>query len=122
MDRRVRSVVAMLDAQWRRNVTVNDLAREVGLGASRLEHLFKVHAKTTIRDFVRERRLHEAATHLATTEERISVISYSVGFGDVSNFNHAFKKRFGLSPRAYRDAMRNESDSSFHHEKAEDTK
>jgi AraC-like DNA-binding protein len=110
MDRRVKSVVALLDAQWRRNVCVSELAREVGLGASRLEHLFKAHAKTTIRDFVRERRLREAAELLATSEERISVISFGVGFGDVSNFNHAFKKHFGVSPRAYREAKRNTPD------------
>jgi AraC family transcriptional regulator of arabinose operon len=122
MDRRVRAVVTLLDAQWRRNFTVPTLAREVGLGASRLEHLFKAHAKTTIRDFVRERRLMEAASRLASTEERISVISFGVGFGDVSNFNHAFKKRFGLSPRAYREATRNDSDSRFHQEKPDDTK
>jgi AraC family transcriptional regulator len=24
------------------------------------------------------------------------------GFGDVSNFNHAFRAEFGFSPRAYR--------------------
>lgn len=107
MDRRVRSIVAWLDIEWREPVRVTELARQVGLGASRLEHLFKVHAKTSIRDFVRERRLLEAAERLAASEERISVISFGVGFGDVSNFNHAFKKRFGVSPREYRDAKRN---------------
>lgn len=122
MDRRVRSIVALLDEQWQRQICVTELAHQVGLGPSRLEHLFKAHAKTTIRDFVRERRLREAAARLAGSEERISVISFSVGFGDVSNFNHAFKKRFGMSPRAYRDAMRNGADSSSHQEKGEDTK
>ena len=107
MDRRVRLVVTLLDEQWRRNLVVSDLARSVGLGPSRLEHLFKAHAKTTIRDFIRERRLTEAAELLACSEERISVISFGVGFRDVSNFNHAFKKRFGVSPREYRDARRN---------------
>jgi AraC-like DNA-binding protein len=107
MDRRVRSIVALLDAQWQSHVCVTELARQVGLGASRLEHLFKTHVNTTIRDFVRERRLLEAAERLAGSEERVSVISFGVGFGDVSNFNHAFKKRFGVSPREYRDAKRN---------------
>jgi AraC-like DNA-binding protein len=56
----------------------------------------------------------------ATGEERISVIS--VGFGDVSNFNHAFKKRFGMPPRAYRESIRNAADSNSYQEKADDTK
>jgi len=111
MDRRVRLVVALLDAQWRRSCCVSELARAVGLGASRLEHLFKAHENTTIRNFIRERRLREAAEMLACSEERISVICFGVGFRDVSNFNHAFKKRFGVSPREYRDARRNEPEN-----------
>jgi AraC-like DNA-binding protein len=95
--------VQLIDASWRSTVSVANLARDVGLGPSRLEHLFKYDAKVSIRAFVQERRLVEAAAILAATEERVSVISYQVGFRDVSNFNHAFKKRFGVTPREYRE-------------------
>lgn len=103
MDRRVRKVFQLINVSWRSTVSVANLARDVGLGPSRLEHLFKSDAKMSIRAFVQERRLIEAAAILATTEERVSVISYQVGFRDVSNFNHAFKKRFGISPGGYRE-------------------
>ena len=43
-----------------------------------------------------------AAMLIVQSHERISQIAYSVGFGDVSNFNHSFKRRFGMSPRQYR--------------------
>lgn len=104
MDRRVRKIVQVIDECWRRPLRVGDLARRVGLGASRLEHLFKEEARISIRDFIHERRLCEAAQLLVSTEERISVISFQVGFLHVANFNHAFKKRFGVSPRQYREA------------------
>jgi AraC family transcriptional regulator len=29
-------------------------------------------------------------------------IALDCGFGDVSNFNHAFRAEFGVSPRIYR--------------------
>jgi AraC family transcriptional regulator, arabinose operon regulatory protein len=102
MDRRVRKVVEIIDTRWRMPLRVDELARIVGLGASRLEHLFKEEARVSIRDFIHERRLREAAQMLASTEERVSVISFHVGFQHVSNFNHAFKKRFGVSPGKYR--------------------
>ena len=105
MDRRVRQVLEILRAEWRRAWRIEDLAEQVGLRPSRLAHLFRANAQTTIRDYVRERRLVAAAERIASTCERISVISYDVGFQDVSNFNHAFKKRFGMSPRQYRDAQ-----------------
>src|SRR6266566_197391 len=114
MDRRVRRILELLNVESHRRFHVRELARSVGLGPSRLEHLFKMHTKTTIRDFVRQRRLAYAAELLATSEERISVISSRTGFPDVSNFNHAFKKHFGITPRGYRDRRRDEEVSTFH--------
>jgi AraC family transcriptional regulator of arabinose operon len=122
MDRRVRRIVELLDVEFHRRLHLDELARCVGLGASRLGHLFKIHMKTSIRDFVRDRRLAHAAELLATSEERISLISFRIGFRDLSNFNHAFKKHFGVAPRAYRDRMRNDEVSVRDQEKAEGTK
>ena len=34
--------------------------------------------------------------------ETVLDIALQCGFGDVSNFNRAFRAEFGLSPRAYR--------------------
>ena len=102
-------------------ISLSDLAQRVGLGPSRLSHLFKSHLNVTIRDFVRERRLAKAAELLATTEERISVICIRIGFRDVPNFNHAFKRHFGVAPREYR-RVRGDEVSRSHQEKAEDTK
>ncbi len=78
------------------------LARRVGLGPSQLEHLFKKHTGISIRDYVTERRLVAAAARLRTSDERISEIAWKVGYTDASNFNHAFTKRFGVSPSDYR--------------------
>jgi len=110
MDRRVQRVVKLLEERLAAPIRIGDLARLVGLGASRLEHLFKEQARISIRDYVRDRRLATAAAMLESTEERVSVISFQVGFQHVANFNHAFKKRFGVSPRQYRE----QRGSDFH--------
>jgi AraC-type DNA-binding domain-containing proteins len=102
VDRRVTKVLAILETQWRRPVHLAELARTVNLGPSRMEHLFKGHVGVSIRDYVRNRRLDEAARMLANTELRISEIACLVGFPDPANFNHAFRKRFGANPRAFR--------------------
>ena len=102
MDRRIRRVITVLDQQYRDPPSVEQLADEVGLSASRLAHLFREEVGRSIQSYLLERRLIMAAMLIVQTHERISQIAYSVGFGDVSNFNHAFKRRFQMSPRQYR--------------------
>ena len=92
-----------LEKHWHREVSLSELARSVNLGPSRLSHLIRDHANTSIRDFVRRRRIAEAAKLLLTTHQRISEIGYAVGFADISNFNHAFRRELGVSPRAWRE-------------------
>lgn len=50
-------------------------------------------------------RLREAAMRIALEPGRILDIALDSGFGDVSNFNRAFRSEFGMSPRAYRTSL-----------------
>jgi transcriptional regulator GlxA family with amidase domain len=120
-ERRVRKVLEIIRERWQSPPRVSELARHVGLGASRLEHLFKQEARISIRDYIRARRLNAVAEMLVTTEERISTIGYCVGFTDVPNFNHAFKERFGVSPREFRERHHRDGSTS-HQPRAEGTK
>jgi AraC family transcriptional regulator len=46
--------------------------------------------------------LREAATALVVAPAKIVDVALASGFGDVSNFNRAFRTEFGVSPRKYR--------------------
>jgi len=111
-DFRVRRVLETLRSDWNRDLRIHDLARAVGLGISRLEELFRSELQISIRAFLHHLRLEKAAEQIATTTERISQVVYSVGFRDVSNFNHAFKKRYGLAPKGYRERHQSMLDGS----------
>ncbi len=102
MDRRIKRVTSVLDEHYKDPPSLEQLAGGVGLSVSRLSHLFREETGMSIQGYVLERRLLAAGMMLVQTHERISQIAYRVGFGDVSNFNHAFKRRFGMSPRQYR--------------------
>jgi AraC-like DNA-binding protein len=103
MDKRVREVLERLNREWRRPPPVQELAASVNLGPSRLAHLIRKNVHTSIRDLLRRRRVAEAARLLLTTHKRVSEISYDVGYTDICNFNHAFRREFGVSPREYRE-------------------
>ena len=55
--------------------------------------------------YVNDRRLAEAAEALRQTDDKILTISQDAGFMNPSNFNRQFKKRYGVTPREYREMI-----------------
>jgi AraC family transcriptional regulator len=104
MDERVRRVIDFLEAHRFRAPALGRLANAAGLSPSHLQHLFKRDVGVSIRAFVKTSRLRLAAELIARTDRRISEVLYDVGFSDFSNFDHAFKREFGATPREYRNA------------------
>lgn len=51
-----------------------------------------------------ETRLQYAADLLRNQADSVTDVSANCGFGDLSNFTRSFRKRFGVSPSAYRQA------------------
>lgn len=49
-----------------------------------------------------ETRLSSAKFYLTTTDRTVSDIALSVGFGDESSFCLTFRKRVGMTPKAWR--------------------
>ena len=78
MDRRIRRVATVLEQQYRDPPSIEQLADEVGLSASRLAHLFREEVGRSIQGYILERRLMMAAMLIVQTHERISQIAYSV--------------------------------------------
>lgn len=80
------------------------LARAVGSNKRRLGEAFRAQTGTTVFDYLRELRLREAHRQLAETTLDIQTIAQDVGYSSGANFSTAFRERFGLSPRQFRQA------------------
>jgi len=102
IDRRVRLVIDLFENEPATSFSIAGLSRLFHVSGSHLEHLFKRDTGMTIREFILRTRLNKAAGLLGTTDEHVRQICFAVGFSDVSNFNHAFKRTYGVSPREYR--------------------
>jgi AraC family transcriptional regulator len=74
------------------------LAREAGLSPYHFLRTFERLTGITPHQYVRRARLREAASRLAVEREKVLDIAYDCGFGDVSNFNRAFRTEFGVNP------------------------
>lgn len=56
----------------------------------------------TLGEYTRGRRLSESATILKITKRDIYDIALEYGFDSQPHFSRAFKKQFGVTPRAFR--------------------
>jgi AraC-like DNA-binding protein len=51
-------------------------------------------------------RVHRLLTDPSHADRKISAIAFNVGFGDLSYFNRAFRRRYGVAPSELRAAAR----------------
>ena len=81
---------------------LGSLAREAGLSPYHFLRTFERLTGITPHQYVRRARLRDAASRLAAEREKVLDIALDCGFGDVSNFNRAFRSEFGVSPKNFR--------------------
>ena len=81
-----------------------ELARHTNLSTRALERLFQRHLQTSPARHYLELRLQSARQLLLREKTTIGEVSISCGFVSNAHFSRAFGKRFGQSPRAFRNA------------------
>lgn len=99
---RVTSVVRRIERDRSRKLNLGTLAREAGLSPYHFLRTFQGLTGVTPHQFILRERLREAALRLVNERTLVLDIALDCGFGDLSNFNHAFRAEFGAAPRAYR--------------------
>jgi AraC-like DNA-binding protein len=91
-----------------RNLTIEALALRHGISPRSLRNLFSLEA-TTFTDYVLKQRLarmHRLLSDPRFCERTISSLAFESGFGDLSYFNHSFRRRYGATPSDIRAAAR----------------
>jgi AraC-like DNA-binding protein len=99
---RVTRTVRMIERRPDAALRLGDLAREAGLSPYHFLRTFERFTGLTPHQYVRRLRLRRAATRLLREPAKVLDVALDSGFGDVSNFNRAFRAEFGVNPRAYR--------------------
>jgi len=100
-ERRLRQVVEMIEAEPASSI--RDLASKVSLSAEHLQRLFKRQTGVQLGSLVVERRLQKAAQLITLSNLSIKEIAHAVGYQHSSSFVRAFQRRFGQSPRNFRE-------------------
>lgn len=100
--RRVTESVRRIEAEPGAPWTLTRLASEARQSPFHYLRSFHEITGVTPHQFVLRARLQSAALRLLAGDEKVIAIALDEGFGDVSNFNAAFGREFGVAPRAYR--------------------
>jgi AraC-like DNA-binding protein len=85
---------------WQQDISVANVAHELGVTPRYLQRLFEADGKT-FSSFLTEQRLKRAHRMLREpdfAERPVSSIAYDVGFGDLSYFNRCFRRAYGATP------------------------
>ena len=81
-------------------------ARELGMSSRRLNTVARLFAGTTVAEAIGHRLVLEAKRQLLFSDLSVGEISFALGFEEHSYFTRVFRKRVGMTPSEYRDAVR----------------
>lgn len=85
--------------------SIDELAREAGMSASKLKRGFKQVFGIPPYQYYLKAKMGEARTLLESKDYAISEVGHMLGYSNLSKFSQAFKKEFGMTPRQYRGTL-----------------
>ncbi len=94
--------VAFIEANYRNDVLLDDIAKAAGLSTGYLSKQFKNVLGTTPAEYARNFRMAKAAELLRTESNSVALVAEVLGFSDISLFSRQFKQVTGISPTGFR--------------------
>ncbi|MGM3307808.1 helix-turn-helix domain-containing protein [Anabaena sp. WFMT] len=88
-------------------LSLNELARQVGLNECTLKLGFRCCFGTTVFGYLRNYKLEQARQLLETGDMKITEIAHAMGYTSRSPFAAAFRKQFGMNPKEYQKLRKN---------------
>ena len=93
----------IIDTQLAYAPTCSELAGMVHLSTTKLTKGFSAMFGNSIHAYIIEQRLEKAAGLLLDSDLNITEVSVAVGYSKPSNFAAAFKKKYGIIPKQYKE-------------------
>lgn len=100
--RRMAAVFDCIDTRLGSDLNLDELSALVAMSKYHFLRTFKQASGMPPHQYILGRRLRTAATELRTTKKPVARIALDYGFGDLSTFNHYFRRVMGATPTAYR--------------------
>lgn len=92
----------IIDRNLGGELSLGSIAAACGVSRFHMAHAFGQAAGAPVMDYVRARRLSEAAEQLAAGAGNILEVALEAGYGSHEAFSRAFRARFGVTPEGVR--------------------
>lgn len=99
---RLQPVLDYIEKNYKKEISLIKLANILPMSKGQFCHTFKEVMHISPIAYVIRCRILKSCTLLTGTDFEIANIARSVGFNNISYFNHEFKKAIGCSPKMYR--------------------
>ena len=97
------NTIAYMENNYGENIVLADLASVAGYSPNYFQRLFKKVFSRTPQEYLLDLRLQKAKQLLSASELSIVEICYACGFNSQSYFTLQFRKKYGNTPRKYRE-------------------
>ena len=101
-DKHVTMVIRFMYKNLTKQLTLEEISREVDLSKSYLNSIFKEQTGRSPVDFFLHLKMQEACKLLQSTDMYIYEVSTKLGYSDPYYFSRIFKKVVGVSPKEYK--------------------
>ena len=99
---RMAGFLKFFEEHYAEPLTLEALAQSANVSKSECLRCFRKSLHTTPFAYLMELRLAKAAARLKDSDAPIGAIAVDTGFQQVSYFGKCFRRKLGMSPRAYR--------------------
>lgn len=105
----IRKSIKYIEDNLDKKIELDELAEKVFLSKYHFHRIFHAGTGEPVAEYIRRRRLTEAARELLSTDNKIIDIALKYQFGSQEAFTKAFKKIYGMPPREFRKSRINPS-------------
>jgi AraC-like DNA-binding protein len=106
-DTRIRRAIALLRAHPNKDLSIDELASQVGLSRSRFYDLFQICTGFSPRAYLDMLCVETAISRLSSGRGKIAEVAAELGFSAQSNFTRFFLNQVGVPPSTYRRSAAN---------------
>lgn len=98
----IQKIINYIEENLDEELSLNDISEWVNYSPYYCSASFRKHLGSSIKNYIRKRRLQKAAESLLVGHDRLIDIAYRYGYSSQEAFSRAFSNQYGISPYRYR--------------------